>query len=161
MAPVGWLAAGYGRSFITESAVTDLPEPDSPTSAVVSPILTSNEMRSTATVSRPVWWNTTERSRTVRRLSIGAVTSQECLARVEGVAHRLADEDQQREHDGHRQERGDAKPRRVDVVLALLEQFAERGRARGQAEAEIVERSQGHHRARQDERQERHGRNHG
>ena len=53
MLPEGWLAAGYGKSFITESAVTDLPEPDSPTSATVSPIFTLNEMRSTATVVRP------------------------------------------------------------------------------------------------------------
>ena len=53
MLPVGWLADGYGRSFITDSAVTDLPEPDSPTSATVSPFFTSNEMRSTASVVRP------------------------------------------------------------------------------------------------------------
>ena len=46
--PEGWLADGYGKSFITDSAVTDLPEPDSPTSATVSPFLSSNEMRSTA-----------------------------------------------------------------------------------------------------------------
>ena len=51
--PEGWLADGYGRSFITDSAVTDLPEPDSPTSATVSPCFTLNEMRSTAMVWRP------------------------------------------------------------------------------------------------------------
>ncbi len=50
--PDGWLADGYGRSFITDSAVTDLPEPDSPTSATVSPFLMSKEMRSTASVVR-------------------------------------------------------------------------------------------------------------
>jgi hypothetical protein len=53
MLPDGWLAAGYGRSFITDNAVTDLPEPDSPTSATVSPFFTPNEMRSTASVVRP------------------------------------------------------------------------------------------------------------
>ncbi len=53
MLPDGWLADGYGRSFITDSAVTDLPEPDSPTSATVSPCFTLNEMRSTASVVRP------------------------------------------------------------------------------------------------------------
>ena len=49
---LGWCAAGYGRSLSTESAVTDLPEPDSPTSATVSPFLMAKEMRSTASVSR-------------------------------------------------------------------------------------------------------------
>ena len=50
-----------------ESAVTDLPEPDSPTSARVSPRLMSNETRSTARISRSPWRKATERSRTERR----------------------------------------------------------------------------------------------
>ena len=62
------------------------------------------------------------------------------LARVEGVAHRLADEDQQAEHDGQREEGGEAEPRRLQVGLALADQLAERGRAGRQAEAEEVER---------------------
>jgi hypothetical protein len=60
--PEGWCAAGYGKSFSTESAVTDLPEPDSPTSATVSPCLMSKEMRSTARVSRAPCRNAIERS---------------------------------------------------------------------------------------------------
>src|SRR5262245_9378889 len=52
---------------MTESAVTDLPEPDSPTSASVSPLATSNDTRSTQSVSRPPWRNATERLRTERR----------------------------------------------------------------------------------------------
>ena len=35
-----------------DSAVADLPEPDLPTIATVSPFLMSNEMRSTASISR-------------------------------------------------------------------------------------------------------------
>ena len=60
-------ADGYGRSFITDSAVTDLPEPDSPTSATVSPFLTSKEMRSTASVVRAGLMEGDERSRTVEQ----------------------------------------------------------------------------------------------
>jgi len=63
MLPEGWEAAGYGNSFRTDSAVTDFPEPDSPTSATHSPRLISNEMRSTASVLPACWWNATERSR--------------------------------------------------------------------------------------------------
>jgi len=46
-----------------DSALTDLPEPDSPTSATHSPRLISNEIRSTASVLPACWWNATERSR--------------------------------------------------------------------------------------------------
>ena len=41
-------AAGEGRSLRIESAVADLPEPDSPTSAKHSPLAMSKEMLSTA-----------------------------------------------------------------------------------------------------------------
>jgi hypothetical protein len=53
MAPEGWCAAGYGNSLRIDKAVTDFPEPDSPTSATVSPGPMSNETRSTASVSCP------------------------------------------------------------------------------------------------------------
>src|SRR5436853_716878 len=52
---------------MTESAVTDLPEPDSPTNATVSPFFNSNEMRSTASNCRSPWRKATERLRTERR----------------------------------------------------------------------------------------------
>src|SRR3546814_12378372 len=68
--------------------------------------------------------------------------SPERLARVEGVAHRLADENQQAQHDRQDGKGGDAEPGCLDVGLALAEQFAERGRAGRQAEAEKVERGQ-------------------
>src|SRR5204863_334335 len=133
-------------SFITESAVTDLPEPDSPTSASVLLFCRSNEMRSTASNCRSPWRNATERSRTERRGWFMASMSTKRLARIERVAHRLADEDQQREHEGHGDEAAQPEPRRLDVRLALRQQFAERGRAWRHPEAEEVERGQCHHR---------------
>ena len=50
-----------------ESAVTDLPEPDSPTSASVRPRCSLNETRSTASAAVPPCTKATERSRTSRR----------------------------------------------------------------------------------------------
>src|SRR5262245_41599330 len=67
ISPEGWLAAGYGNSFSTDSAVTDLHEPDSPTSATVAPLTSPNEKRSTAVEVLPPWAKATERSRTERR----------------------------------------------------------------------------------------------
>src|SRR5262249_40809714 len=58
--------------------------------------------------------------------------SPERLARIKGVAHRLADEDQERQHDGDGEEARDAEPGRLNVILALLEHLAERRRARRQ-----------------------------
>src|SRR5690606_2221476 len=68
--------------------------------------------------------------------------SPESLPRIERVPRGLADEDQQRQHDRERQEAGNAEPWRVEVALALPEQFAQRGGAGRQAEAEEVERGQ-------------------
>src|SRR4051794_41070564 len=130
-----------------DSAVADFPDPDSPTSASVSPFLMLNEMRSTAKVVRPPALNAIDRSLTMSSGSVVmSMRSPERLARVEGVTHRLADEDQQRQHDRHREEAGHAEPRRLDVGLALRQQFAERRRTWRQAEAEEVQRGQGHHR---------------
>ncbi len=41
MLPEGWEAVGYGSNFRIDSALTDFPEPDSPTSATHSPRLIS------------------------------------------------------------------------------------------------------------------------
>src|SRR3984957_8446246 len=67
MLPVGCDAVGYGSSLRTDSALTDFPEPDSPTSATHSPRLISNEIRSTASEMPLGWGNATERSRTSSR----------------------------------------------------------------------------------------------
>src|SRR4051812_26451915 len=106
-----------------DSAVTDFPEPDSPTSAIVLPRSISNETLSTTSVSRPPCVKETERSRMDRRRAGASMnlTSflSECLAGIESVAHRFADEDQQREHDRDGEKAGHAEPRRLNVGLAL------------------------------------------
>src|SRR5947209_8122639 len=61
---------------MTESAVTDFPEPDSPTSASVSPLRMSKETRSTASASRSPWPKATERSRTERRGDVTMLASE-------------------------------------------------------------------------------------
>src|SRR5215470_7709214 len=66
IAPDGWWAFGYGNSFMIERAVTDLPEPDSPTRATVSPFLMSNDTRSTASTCRSPCPKATDKSRTER-----------------------------------------------------------------------------------------------
>src|SRR5215468_357546 len=65
MLPDGCDADGYGSSLRIDSALTDFPEPDSPTSATHSPRLISNDTRLTAIDVPPCWWKATERSRTV------------------------------------------------------------------------------------------------
>ena len=61
------------------------------------------------------------------------------LARVERIAHRLADEHQHRQHDREGEESGEGEPGRLQIVLALIQQLAERRRARRQAEPQEIE----------------------
>src|SRR5215831_17293039 len=179
-----------------ESAVTDFPEPDSPTSASVSPLRMSKETQSAASASRSPRPKATESSRTERRgeseeficfsasgdasrqaldrvvfldsvvhasrfLIASAPASPKRLARVEGIAHRLADEDQQRQHDADGEKARQPEPGRLEIGLALRQHLAQRRRARRQSEAQEVERSQLHDGSRQDERQHRHRGHHG
>src|SRR3954453_18928923 len=78
----------------------------------------------------------------------------ERLPRIERVARRLADEDQERQHQRNHDETGNAEPGSVEVALALFEQLAERGGPRRQAEAQEIERGQRRDRAVEDERHE-------
>ena len=91
----------------------------------------------------------------------GAGFGREGLARVEGVAHGLADEHQQAQHDRDDQESGETEPGRLQVVLPLLEQLAQGGGPRRQAETEEVQGGERHHRAAGDERKESQRRHHG
>src|SRR4029077_8271276 len=75
----------------------------------------------------------------------GLLRSSKRLSRIERIAHRLADEDQQRKHEGNAEEAGEAEPRRLHVRLALRKQFTERRRTWRQTETEEVERGQCHH----------------
>jgi len=88
-------------------------------------------------------------------------SSPDRLSRIEGVADRFADEDEQGEHDRDGEEPGDAEPWRLKIVLALQEQFPKRGRAGRQAEAQKIQRSQSCDRAVQHERQKGQGCDHG
>ena len=67
MLPEGWRAGGYGRSWRMDSAVTDFPDPLSPTSPTVSPLAMSSETPRTARTSPPGVSNETDRSRIARR----------------------------------------------------------------------------------------------
>ncbi len=61
--------------------------------------------------------------------------SQERLSRIESVAHRLADENEEREHQRRHDEGGKPDPGRRQVGFALQQEFAERRRAGRHAEA--------------------------
>ena len=89
------------------------------------------------------------------------LSSPESLSRIEGVAHRLADEDQQRQQQRDDGEAGQAEPGRLQIGFALQQQFAERRRARRQAEAEKIQRGQRRDRGIEDEGQEGQGRDRG
>src|SRR6202022_2159975 len=100
-----------------EGAVTDLPEPDSPTRPMVRPRCSVKDTPSTARVSVSPCRKCTLRSRTSRRRASatkiilqgenrvptrrthGTTSLEKCLPWVEGVAHGFADENQQRKHD--------------------------------------------------------------
>ena len=75
-----------------ECAETVLPEPDSPTSATVSPSPISKEMWRTASTARSPVPNVTDKSSILR--SRASVI--EGLPGIERIAHRLADEHQKR-----------------------------------------------------------------
>src|ERR1700730_10526856 len=143
-------AARLSRRTI-ERAVTDLPEPDSPTRPRVRPRSSVNDTPSTARVSVSPCRKSTLRSRTSRRgasatktilqgetrvptrRTHGTTHLEKRLPGVEGVAHGFADENQQRKHDRDDQKAGEAEPRRGQVRLSLQQEFAERRRPRRQA----------------------------
>src|SRR5665213_2817468 len=65
-----------------DSAVTDLPEPDSPTSATVSPLPMSKETWSTARISREPRPKAIDRSRTERRLDVPRSATAYSLSKI-------------------------------------------------------------------------------
>src|SRR5262245_59591952 len=123
-------AAGYESSCRIDSAVTDFPEPLSPTSATVSPRSSSNETPVTASTTWSPALKVTERFVAERS---GCDIGSHPLAGIEGVAHGLADEHHEREQGREGEEGSEAEPGCVQVGLALRHQIAERGRARRQA----------------------------
>src|SRR5690554_6427486 len=119
MRPLGWRAWDKGSRRRMEWAVTDFPEPLSPTSARVCPGWISKLTPRTARVS----------SRSVRkatlRLSIRINGSVMSFPRVEGIAQGFADEYQQRQHHRQHDEGGDAQPGRLQIGLALGDQLTQ------------------------------------
>src|SRR5919202_5670137 len=98
MLPPGWLARGYGRSWRIESDVTDLPEPLSPTIARVSRRSSVKLASLTASTGSPSPAKVTFRPRTSSSGTAPVLLGQG-LARVEGVADRLPEEEEEREHE--------------------------------------------------------------
>src|SRR5690606_40421653 len=131
-----------------EWAVTDLPEPLSPTRARVSPLRMSKLTPSTTRCAWSPVTNSTARSRISIRFSLIS------LPRVEGIAGGFADEHQQAQHDGQHAEGGNAQPGRLQVGLGLGHQLTQRRRAGGQTETEEVQGGQGADGAGQYERHE-------
>src|SRR3989442_4375969 len=116
-----------------ESAVTVFPEADSPTSASFSPASSEKLTRST-TRRGP---KSMLRSRTSSRLTSFLLALQP-LARVERVAQRVADEDQQQQHHDEHGEGRQGDPPCVEVVLALAEQLAQARRAERHAQVQEI-----------------------
>src|SRR5689334_5156747 len=110
-----------------DRADTVLPEPDSPTSATISPLAMLNEALCTASTVAGPEAKLTDRSRTSTRGAVISLGSPEGLARIERVAHALTDENKEAEEARDRQERRQTEPRRLEVGLALGQQLAERG----------------------------------
>ena len=138
--------------------MTDLPEPDSPTSATVSPLAMSKEMWSTAVDGLAALLEGDGEVADGEQGSIAHlnVFRGSKASRVASPTKISSDSISEMTH-----EAGEAEPRRVEVALALPQQFAERGGAGRQAEAEEVERGQRGDRAVEDERQEGQRRHHG
>src|SRR5690606_20288997 len=93
-----------------------LPEPDSPTMAMVSPALTSRLMPRTASTGPSCVSNVTFRSRTLRMFSL--VIS--AILRVKAVAQAIAKEVQRKQDDGQRCGRPDQLPACAAHVLGTF-----------------------------------------
>ena len=99
-----------------------LPEPDSPTSASVSPRWICNDKSVTTGRDSPCFENAIDRFSMLRR---GRVMSYR-LVGIEGIAHGFANKNQQGKQHSHGEECGDAQPGGLEVVFALQQQFAKR-----------------------------------
>jgi hypothetical protein len=99
--PAGMRCRRIGSSFSTDSAVTDLPEPLRPPAPPSRPWRCRRRRRARPE-RRRLLRKATERSRTE-----SSRRSSERLSRIEGVAHRLADEDEQRQHQRDDEEAGE------------------------------------------------------
>src|SRR6185503_4265848 len=111
-----------------ESAVTVLPDADSPTSASFSPASRVNDTRST--------------TRRAPKSMLRSLTSSrliEHLPRVERIAQRIADQDEEQQHHHQHAEGGERDPPGIEVVLPLVEQLTQARRSRRHAQAKEIE----------------------
>src|SRR5262245_37274370 len=118
-------AGGFGSRPMIDSAVTDLPQPDSPTMPSVSPLSTEKLTPSTARTAPSRVMKYVRRSSTSSR---GMPFLGLAGARVEGVAHAVRDE-VRAEDDRRDQDAGDDDDVRVRAVggAPVLGHGAERG----------------------------------
>src|SRR4051812_34537755 len=94
-------AGGESKIRSTARACTVLPEPDSPSTARISPLPSSYVTPSTALTTPSSVWNSTCRSSTVRTGS--AIATEEL--RVHGVTQRLAEQDERADQQAQEQRR--------------------------------------------------------
>src|SRR3954451_15212951 len=92
-------AGGESKMRSTARAWTVLPEPDSPRTAMISPLPSSYVTPSTAFTTPSSVWNSTWRSSTVRTGS--AIATEEL--RVHGVSQRLAEKDERADQQAQEQ----------------------------------------------------------
>src|SRR5208282_5827381 len=139
-------------SRMTESEVTDLPEPDSPTTQTVSPGLMVNVTSSTATTIPPSVSNSTlrfsietsgcgawrsSRRETCAICSMAARPLPSIRSRIEDVAENVAGHVEAKDGQRHRCAGDEACPgRHVEIVARGLDHQAPRGLRRLRAEAE-------------------------
>src|SRR5688500_17726249 len=118
----------FSISLSVESAVTVLPDADSPTRASFSPASSVNEAPCTTRRGPKSMLSSLTSSRLIKN-----------FPRIQRVAQRIADQDQEQKRHHQHAERGNRDPPRVEVVLALVEQLAEAGRARRHAQVQEIQ----------------------
>src|SRR5215472_9977513 len=129
---------GVGMSLSTDIAVTDLPQPDSPTKPNVSPRSTARSTPSTACTVPSSEEKCVFNPRISSKRSAMTATPLRLqhLSRVEGVAQSVADE-VDRQHGEKDRGAGKQCPMRrdVEVVLGIVEKPSPGGNVRREAEA--------------------------
>src|SRR5580765_8962960 len=140
MRPLTMRAGGRNRRRMA-IALTDLPEPDSPTRPTTSPAAMLSAAPSTAWTTPSSVSKWTVRSSMVRR-SVTRRPSHALHSRIQHVAQRVADqvEREHRGHDGHAGEEEDPPLPGDDVPGALGGHRPPLARRRPDAEADIRER---------------------
>src|SRR2546426_2824533 len=155
IAPLTIFPGGCGMRRISESAVTDLPHPDSPTMPSVSPWSSSNDTPSTARTTPSRVKNCVCRSVTARSCANApppevarSLATLELHARVEGIAQPVAHEGKRQQDDGNAECRQQDRPwRRREHDESIEDHGSPRRGGRADADAQERKRRLGEHRA--------------